>query len=89
MVNGRIHVLPWLREASSWTAGLLHHLGRTARRVALAPILIVAAARDLQLAVGVDSKGDDASAFADYPMLRATAAPKVEEVISTANPPEA
>ena len=46
----------------------------------LAAVVIAAPAHGLNLAADVASKGDDASAFADYPMLRTTV--EVEEAIS-------
>ena len=55
----------------------------------LVTVVIATAAHGLRLAANVVSKGDDGAAFADYPMLRATAVPAVEEAISSANPPEA
>ena len=58
-------------------AGLLLQLGRTVRRAALAAMVIAAAVHSLHLAADVASIRDDVSAFADYLMLRATAAPAV------------
>ena len=63
-------------------AGILRHLGQAVCKAVLAAVVIAAAAHCLRLDADEASKGDDATAFAEYPMLRATEAPEVKEAIS-------